>query len=98
MRLFLEQFAKNRGMDPLVPETWYNIPRTELDRTRVRTGGGGEWRDGRNAGKGGEEGEKGRREGRKSEGGMRRMGEGDKGGEGGRGKVGWRKIKTDLSN
>eukprot|EP00026_Physarum_polycephalum_P003234 Phypoly_transcript_03244.p1 GENE.Phypoly_transcript_03244~~Phypoly_transcript_03244.p1 ORF type:complete len:742 (+),score=88.29 Phypoly_transcript_03244:221-2446(+) len=30
LRLFLEQVAKNRSMDPLVAETWYSIPPEEI--------------------------------------------------------------------
>eukprot|EP00026_Physarum_polycephalum_P001044 Phypoly_transcript_01045.p1 GENE.Phypoly_transcript_01045~~Phypoly_transcript_01045.p1 ORF type:complete len:1215 (-),score=190.78 Phypoly_transcript_01045:36-3680(-) len=38
MRSFLESLAKLRGLDPLVPDTWYNVPRQEFSEHReVRT-------------------------------------------------------------
>jgi hypothetical protein len=30
MRLFLENFARDRNLDPLLPETWYEIPYKEI--------------------------------------------------------------------
>jgi len=36
MRLSLEKLAKNRGMDPLLAETWYNTPRGEIEKMAVR--------------------------------------------------------------
>jgi hypothetical protein len=30
VRTQLDQFAKKRGLDPLLPETWYKIPSAEL--------------------------------------------------------------------
>jgi hypothetical protein len=35
MRVFLETFAKNRNMDPLLPETWYNITRDAVMQAKV---------------------------------------------------------------
>jgi hypothetical protein len=35
MRLFLERLAKNRGMDPLVADTWYNTLRREMNEITV---------------------------------------------------------------
>ena len=35
MRLFLESFAKNRNMDPLSPETWYNLTGSSIRELKV---------------------------------------------------------------
>ena len=35
MRLFLENYAKDRGMDSLSPETWYNTPEKTLRQLPV---------------------------------------------------------------
>ena len=36
MRQLIEQFAKNRGLDPLIAETRYNTPRREIENIAVR--------------------------------------------------------------
>ena len=36
MRMFLERFAKQRNMDPLYAETWYQIPYKAFHQFRVR--------------------------------------------------------------
>lgn len=36
MRLFLERFAKHRNLDPLVADTWYQITRDDIKKTKVR--------------------------------------------------------------
>jgi hypothetical protein len=36
MRRFLEEFArKELNKDPLVPDTWYNIPRNSIEEIKV---------------------------------------------------------------
>lgn len=35
MRKFFEEFAMQRNMDPLVPETWYNISMKSIRETEV---------------------------------------------------------------
>lgn len=35
MRQFLENYAKDRGMDPLAPGTWYNTPEKTLRQLPV---------------------------------------------------------------
>lgn len=35
MRSFFEKFARNKGMDPLVPETWYSITRSDIEKIKV---------------------------------------------------------------
>jgi signal peptidase I len=37
MRLFLEKFARSRNMDPLLPDTWYSIPRRAIESTKEGT-------------------------------------------------------------
>lgn len=34
MRNFLEKFAKMKNLDPLKPQTWYNISAREINRTK----------------------------------------------------------------
>lgn len=34
MRSFLEEFAKSRNMDPLLAETWYNIPYQDISQVQ----------------------------------------------------------------
>jgi hypothetical protein len=35
MRVFFEQFAKERNFDPLVPENWYSLPAMEVYESKV---------------------------------------------------------------
>lgn len=35
MRLFLEKFAKDKKMDPLLPETWYSIRSEDIAKQKV---------------------------------------------------------------
>lgn len=35
MRNFFENIARRRNLDPLLPDTWYSIPRKEVEQTRV---------------------------------------------------------------
>lgn len=35
MKAFFVKFAKSRGLDPLVPETWYAISRKEVKDEKV---------------------------------------------------------------
>ena len=35
MRLWLEAFAKSRKLDPLLPETWYDIPFEDVASSKV---------------------------------------------------------------
>lgn len=35
MRKFFESFARDRGMDPLLPQTWYTTPQILITDTEV---------------------------------------------------------------
>jgi hypothetical protein len=35
MRTFMENFAKIRNLDPLLPDTWYNISSDEIRKDKV---------------------------------------------------------------
>ena len=35
MRIFMENFARERDLDPHLAATWYAIPAKEIDKTKV---------------------------------------------------------------
>ena len=35
MRAFLEDFARKKELDPLLPDTWYNIARKDIQSVKV---------------------------------------------------------------
>ena len=37
MRLYFENFAKSRSMDPLLAETWYNVSINDVAHLKVNT-------------------------------------------------------------